>query len=126
MCIQSSYTIVYHHTLDIDAYPTVLSFSIGRYASLNPTLIGCSKKLTRIRANYRKVRIYAYRERLGESFKLVTITYLTLGIKERCALIKNKASVLRSFTSLRKEGEGPSYLNFIQTKCHKRDKKLLL
>ena len=29
-------------------------------------------------------------------------------------------------TSLRKEGGGPSYLNFIQTECHKRDKKLLL
>ena len=28
--------------------------------------------------------------------------------------------------SLRKEGGGPSYLNFIQTECHKRDKKLLL
>ena len=27
MCIQSSYTIVYHHTLDMDAYPTVLSLS---------------------------------------------------------------------------------------------------
>ena len=29
-------------------------------------------------------------------------------------------------TSLRKEGGGPSYINFIQTECHKRDKKLLL
>ena len=48
---------------------------IGNFAgqaSLTPTLSGCSKKLTRIGANYRKVRIYAYRERLGESFKLVT------------------------------------------------------
>ena len=47
------------------------SYHMGQ-ASLTPTLIGCSKKLTRIGANYRKVRIYAYRERLGESFKLVT------------------------------------------------------
>ena len=35
--------------------------SFAGQASLTPTLIGCSKKLTRIGANYRKVRIYAYR-----------------------------------------------------------------
>ena len=46
--------------------------SFAGQASLTPTVVGCSKKLTRIRAYYRKVRIYAYRVRLGESFKLVT------------------------------------------------------
>ena len=41
-------------------------------------------------------------------------------------LYLTQKSIATNDTSLRKEGGGPSYLNFIQTECHKRDKKWLL
>ena len=42
------------------------------------------------------------------------------------AMVPSTKAIAAKDTSLRKEGGGPSYINFVQTECYKRNNKLSL
>ena len=41
-------------------------------------------------------------------------------------MVPSTKAIATKDTSLRKEGGGPSYINFVQTECYKRNNKLSL